>query len=96
MANKDTIDLIEDNNRGQVMLTFGEVPDYVNNMYASYKKLADTIYALIKVSGKEEKIIANTDIYKYAAKGNLIYIVEGYFKLLNNSISSYLLYNERR
>jgi hypothetical protein len=36
------------------MLTFVEVPDYVNEMYASYKRLADTVYASIRDAGKEE------------------------------------------
>lgn len=63
------------------MLAVTKVPDYVNDMYASYKKVSDYIYAFIKDFREEKKLIANTNIYEYAAKGYFVYIVEGYFKL---------------
>ena len=68
----------------QKMLSVIEAPDDVNELYARYKKQADSLYASIKAAGKETRLISKTDLFDYAARGYFIYIMDGFFKLLHN------------
>ncbi len=65
------------------MLALVEVPDYVQNMYATYKKLAKEVYSFVKDSGENERAQNEKDLLRLKEEFSIIYINEGFFKLFH-------------
>ena len=65
------------------MLALVEVPDYVQKMYATYKKLTQEVYSFVKDSGENERVKNEQDLLRLKEEFSVIYITEGFFKLFH-------------
>ncbi len=65
------------------MLALVEVPDYVQKMYSTYKKLAQEVYSFVKGSGKNEQVQHEKDLLRLKEEFSIIYITEGFFRFVN-------------
>lgn len=63
------------------MLSIRDVPDNVEAIYQRYKELSRDMYARIFKKMSAKRLPVNVDLFEFIAQGQIVYVIEGYFKL---------------
>ncbi len=64
------------------LLSLIEIPPYIEQMYAQYKDLAQTVYGFAEHSGRDERVKGNENLYEQTEEESILYINEGVFRLV--------------
>jgi CRP-like cAMP-binding protein len=63
------------------MLTIDGAPEDLEGLYRDFKDNVKALFAAVEHLGRMQCADANQDLFEYIAKGNLIYLQEGFFRL---------------
>ncbi|MCP4605151.1 MAG: cyclic nucleotide-binding domain-containing protein [Proteobacteria bacterium] len=75
------------------MLTIQAVPEVLEHAYKAYKKLSKEIFEGIGKKNPPEKLPANTNVLAHVKSADMVYVIEGYFKL-NHKEKTVRLYSD--